>query len=167
MQWCKTPNKCSHLTTCDLYVSMYSFHPSTRTTYPPGGSLGKICWRTLCRVYSKETTFWQVSPLKVSVADAVYTVLFRIRAITLNLLSDFRVSANAILCFCCGLRAFKELAYKYRQNIPSSELPGQKILLNNLWQKFKCSFFFTNCTNLIKYSVFSYCNISSRLLLGT
>lgn len=40
-------------------------------------------------------------------------------------LSDCRVSADAILCYCCGLRAFKELAYKYRQNIPSSELPGQ------------------------------------------
>ncbi|KAM4616371.1 E3 ubiquitin-protein ligase CHFR isoform 2-T2 [Polymixia lowei] len=39
-------------------------------------------------------------------------------------LSDYRVTANAILCFCCGLRAFKELAYKYRQNIPPSELPA-------------------------------------------
>uniref|UniRef100_A0A8C8DMA0 E3 ubiquitin-protein ligase CHFR n=1 Tax=Oryzias sinensis TaxID=183150 RepID=A0A8C8DMA0_9TELE len=34
------------------------------------------------------------------------------------------VSGNTILCFCCGLRAFKELAYKYRQNIPASELPA-------------------------------------------
>uniref|UniRef100_A0A669D8R7 E3 ubiquitin-protein ligase CHFR n=1 Tax=Oreochromis niloticus TaxID=8128 RepID=A0A669D8R7_ORENI len=40
------------------------------------------------------------------------------------LLTDCRISANTILCFCCGLRAFKELAYKYRQNIPSSELPA-------------------------------------------
>uniref|UniRef100_A0A8C9YAF2 E3 ubiquitin-protein ligase CHFR n=1 Tax=Sander lucioperca TaxID=283035 RepID=A0A8C9YAF2_SANLU len=39
-------------------------------------------------------------------------------------LSDCRISPNAILCFCCGLRAFKELAYKYRQNIPASELPA-------------------------------------------
>uniref|UniRef100_UPI0037E8D7FB E3 ubiquitin-protein ligase CHFR n=1 Tax=Semicossyphus pulcher TaxID=241346 RepID=UPI0037E8D7FB len=39
-------------------------------------------------------------------------------------LTDGRISAGAILCFCCGLRAFKELAYKYRQNIPSSELPA-------------------------------------------
>uniref|UniRef100_A0A665X4Y1 E3 ubiquitin-protein ligase CHFR n=1 Tax=Echeneis naucrates TaxID=173247 RepID=A0A665X4Y1_ECHNA len=39
-------------------------------------------------------------------------------------LTDVRVSANIILCFCCGLRAFKELAYKYRQNIPTSELPA-------------------------------------------
>ncbi|KAJ8005797.1 hypothetical protein DPEC_G00121610 [Dallia pectoralis] len=39
-------------------------------------------------------------------------------------LSDYRINSNAILCFCCGLRAFKELAYKYRQNIPSSELPA-------------------------------------------
>ncbi|XP_042344823.1 E3 ubiquitin-protein ligase CHFR [Plectropomus leopardus] len=38
-------------------------------------------------------------------------------------LTDRRISANTILCFCCGLRAFKELAYKYRQNIPPSELP--------------------------------------------
>ncbi|KAK5608606.1 hypothetical protein CRENBAI_023240 [Crenichthys baileyi] len=40
------------------------------------------------------------------------------------LLTDCRISANTILCFCCGLRAFKELAYKYRQNIPPSELPA-------------------------------------------
>ncbi|XP_074527141.1 E3 ubiquitin-protein ligase CHFR [Halichoeres trimaculatus] len=39
-------------------------------------------------------------------------------------LTDGRISADTILCFCCGLRAFKELAYKYRQNIPSSELPA-------------------------------------------
>ncbi|XP_034548161.1 E3 ubiquitin-protein ligase CHFR [Notolabrus celidotus] len=39
-------------------------------------------------------------------------------------LTDSRVSANTILCFGCGLRAFKELAYKYRQNILSSELPA-------------------------------------------
>ncbi|TDH12353.1 hypothetical protein EPR50_G00046070 [Perca flavescens] len=39
-------------------------------------------------------------------------------------LSDCRISPNAIVCFCCGLRAFKELAYKYRQNIPASELPA-------------------------------------------
>ncbi|KAG7241371.1 hypothetical protein INR49_025571, partial [Caranx melampygus] len=41
-----------------------------------------------------------------------------------NYLTDCRISANTILCFCCGLRAFKELAYKYRQNIPTSELPA-------------------------------------------
>ncbi|KAM3868186.1 E3 ubiquitin-protein ligase CHFR [Diretmus argenteus] len=39
-------------------------------------------------------------------------------------LSDCLVTADAILCFCCGLRAFKELAYKYRQNIPPSDLPA-------------------------------------------
>ncbi|XP_069562713.1 E3 ubiquitin-protein ligase CHFR [Brachyistius frenatus] len=39
-------------------------------------------------------------------------------------LTDCRISANTILCHCCGLRAFKELAYKYRQNIPPSELPA-------------------------------------------
>uniref|UniRef100_A0A672YQE9 E3 ubiquitin-protein ligase CHFR n=1 Tax=Sphaeramia orbicularis TaxID=375764 RepID=A0A672YQE9_9TELE len=39
-------------------------------------------------------------------------------------LTDCRISANTILCFCCGLRAFKELAYKYRQNITPSELPA-------------------------------------------
>ena len=37
---------------------------------------------------------------------------------------DYRINASAVLCFCCGLRAFKELAYKYRQNIPAAELPG-------------------------------------------
>uniref|UniRef100_A0A3B4T9X7 E3 ubiquitin-protein ligase CHFR n=1 Tax=Seriola dumerili TaxID=41447 RepID=A0A3B4T9X7_SERDU len=39
-------------------------------------------------------------------------------------LTDCRISANTILCFCCGLRGFKELAYKYRQNIPVTELPA-------------------------------------------
>lgn len=39
-------------------------------------------------------------------------------------LADCRISANTILCLCCGLRAFKELAYKYRQSIPPSELPA-------------------------------------------
>ncbi|XP_014841479.1 PREDICTED: E3 ubiquitin-protein ligase CHFR [Poecilia mexicana] len=40
------------------------------------------------------------------------------------LLTDCRISADTLLCSCCGLRAFKELAYKYRQNIPPSELPA-------------------------------------------
>ncbi|XP_076003628.1 E3 ubiquitin-protein ligase CHFR [Genypterus blacodes] len=39
-------------------------------------------------------------------------------------LSSCHISAKTIVCFCCGLRAFKELAYKYRQSIPSSELPA-------------------------------------------
>ncbi|XP_072770330.1 E3 ubiquitin-protein ligase CHFR-like [Nerophis lumbriciformis] len=39
-------------------------------------------------------------------------------------LSDRRISANTILCVCCGLMVFKELAYKYRQNIPASDLPA-------------------------------------------
>ncbi|XP_072289229.1 E3 ubiquitin-protein ligase CHFR isoform X2 [Eucyclogobius newberryi] len=39
-------------------------------------------------------------------------------------LSDRRISANTVICNCCGLRNFKELAYKYRQNIPQSDLPA-------------------------------------------
>lgn len=39
------------------------------------------------------------------------------------LLSDYRVSGSTVLCYCCGLRSFRELAYQYRQNIPASELP--------------------------------------------
>ncbi|XP_030647577.1 E3 ubiquitin-protein ligase CHFR [Chanos chanos] len=39
-------------------------------------------------------------------------------------LSDCRINSNAVLCYCCGLRAFKELAYKYRENIPASDLPA-------------------------------------------
>uniref|UniRef100_A0A7N6BJV1 E3 ubiquitin-protein ligase CHFR n=1 Tax=Anabas testudineus TaxID=64144 RepID=A0A7N6BJV1_ANATE len=38
-------------------------------------------------------------------------------------LTDGRISANTIVCSCCGMVAFRELAYKYRQNIPPSELP--------------------------------------------
>ncbi|XP_023576427.1 E3 ubiquitin-protein ligase CHFR [Octodon degus] len=39
------------------------------------------------------------------------------------LLSDYRVTGNTVLCYCCGLRSFRELTYQYRQNIPASELP--------------------------------------------
>ncbi|XP_042523189.1 E3 ubiquitin-protein ligase CHFR isoform X1 [Dipodomys spectabilis] len=39
------------------------------------------------------------------------------------LLSDYRVTGNTVLCYCCGLRSFRELTYQYRQNIPPSELP--------------------------------------------
>ncbi|XP_039627390.1 E3 ubiquitin-protein ligase CHFR isoform X2 [Polypterus senegalus] len=39
-------------------------------------------------------------------------------------LSDYRITGNAVLCYCCGLRSFKELAYQYRQSIPRSELPA-------------------------------------------
>ncbi|XP_011369658.1 E3 ubiquitin-protein ligase CHFR isoform X2 [Pteropus vampyrus] len=40
------------------------------------------------------------------------------------LLSDPRIAGNTVLCYCCGLRSFRELAYQYRQNIPASELPA-------------------------------------------
>ncbi|MGH0171549.1 UNVERIFIED_CONTAM: hypothetical protein FKN15_061676 [Acipenser sinensis] len=36
---------------------------------------------------------------------------------------DYRITGNAVLCYCCGLRSFRELAYQYRQNIPAAELP--------------------------------------------
>ncbi|KAG8515046.1 LOW QUALITY PROTEIN: E3 ubiquitin-protein ligase CHFR, partial [Galemys pyrenaicus] len=40
------------------------------------------------------------------------------------LLSDYRVSGSTVLCYCCGLRSFRELTYQYRQSIPASELPA-------------------------------------------
>ncbi|KAF5923862.1 hypothetical protein HPG69_007493 [Diceros bicornis minor] len=39
------------------------------------------------------------------------------------LLPDYRITGNTVLCYCCGLRSFRELTYQYRQNIPASELP--------------------------------------------
>lgn len=39
------------------------------------------------------------------------------------ILSDYRISGNTVLCYCCGLRSFRELTYQYHQNIPASELP--------------------------------------------
>nr|XP_045012717.1 E3 ubiquitin-protein ligase CHFR isoform X3 [Jaculus jaculus] len=48
------------------------------------------------------------------------------------LLSDYRINGNTVLCYCCGLRSFRELTYQYRQNIPASELPG------NFWRS--CEF---------------------------
>lgn len=41
-------------------------------------------------------------------------------------LPDYRITANTVLCYCCGLRSFRELTYQYRQNIPASELPGKE-----------------------------------------
>uniref|UniRef100_A0A8C6UFE4 E3 ubiquitin-protein ligase CHFR n=1 Tax=Neogobius melanostomus TaxID=47308 RepID=A0A8C6UFE4_9GOBI len=38
--------------------------------------------------------------------------------------SDSRITANTVLCYSCGLRTFKELAYKYRVNIPAYDLPS-------------------------------------------
>uniref|UniRef100_A0A8C3URX1 E3 ubiquitin-protein ligase CHFR n=1 Tax=Catharus ustulatus TaxID=91951 RepID=A0A8C3URX1_CATUS len=40
------------------------------------------------------------------------------------MLSDYRITGNTVLCYCCGLRSFRELAYQYRQNIPVAELPA-------------------------------------------
>ncbi|KAF7687156.1 hypothetical protein HF521_014384 [Silurus meridionalis] len=39
-------------------------------------------------------------------------------------LSDYRINGDSFLCYCCGLRFFKELAYIYRANIPAAELPA-------------------------------------------
>ncbi|KAM5199369.1 E3 ubiquitin-protein ligase CHFR isoform 1-T4 [Hipposideros larvatus] len=39
------------------------------------------------------------------------------------LLSDYIVTGSTVLCYCCGLRSFRELTFQYRQNIPASELP--------------------------------------------
>lgn len=41
------------------------------------------------------------------------------------IISDYRITANSFLCYCCGLRTFREIAYKYRERIPPSELPGK------------------------------------------
>jgi len=108
------------------------FHPSTRTTCLPEGSHGEICSRSLCSPSSRETTICQVSrQIKTHeylVVDfEVHTILSR-ESVVISLtpsLPDWHISSNAILCFCCGLRAFKGLAYEYRRNIPSPELPGQ------------------------------------------
>ncbi|XP_044296644.1 E3 ubiquitin-protein ligase CHFR isoform X1 [Varanus komodoensis] len=39
------------------------------------------------------------------------------------ILPDYRITGETVLCYCCGLRSFRELAYQYRQNIPMAELP--------------------------------------------
>ncbi|XP_063000229.1 E3 ubiquitin-protein ligase CHFR isoform X3 [Elgaria multicarinata webbii] len=39
------------------------------------------------------------------------------------ILPDYRITGETVLCYCCGLRSFRELAYQYRQNIPVAELP--------------------------------------------
>nr|XP_020665552.1 E3 ubiquitin-protein ligase CHFR [Pogona vitticeps]XP_020665554.1 E3 ubiquitin-protein ligase CHFR [Pogona vitticeps]XP_020665555.1 E3 ubiquitin-protein ligase CHFR [Pogona vitticeps]XP_020665556.1 E3 ubiquitin-protein ligase CHFR [Pogona vitticeps] len=40
------------------------------------------------------------------------------------ILPDYRITGETVLCYCCGLRTFRELAYQYRQNIPAAELPA-------------------------------------------
>ncbi|XP_039188287.1 E3 ubiquitin-protein ligase CHFR [Crotalus tigris] len=40
------------------------------------------------------------------------------------ILPDYRITGETVLCYFCGLRTFRELAYQYRQNIPSVELPA-------------------------------------------
>ncbi|KAM9821437.1 E3 ubiquitin-protein ligase CHFR [Syngnathus typhle] len=53
-------------------------------------------------------------------------------------LSDPHISANTILCVCCGLMVFKELAYKYRQNVPPSELPAAVLSRPNCYWGRNC-----------------------------
>uniref|UniRef100_A0A8C1CM82 E3 ubiquitin-protein ligase CHFR n=2 Tax=Cyprinus carpio TaxID=7962 RepID=A0A8C1CM82_CYPCA len=36
---------------------------------------------------------------------------------------NYRITGSSFLCYCCGLRTFRELAYKYREHIPPSDLP--------------------------------------------
>ncbi|XP_026540707.1 E3 ubiquitin-protein ligase CHFR isoform X2 [Notechis scutatus] len=40
------------------------------------------------------------------------------------ILSDYRITGETVICYFCGLRTFRELAYQYRQIIPASELPA-------------------------------------------
>ncbi|KAM6423347.1 E3 ubiquitin-protein ligase CHFR isoform 1-T3 [Liasis olivaceus] len=40
------------------------------------------------------------------------------------ILPDYRITGQTVLCYFCGLRTFRELAYQYRQNIPVVELPA-------------------------------------------
>ncbi|XP_070618806.1 E3 ubiquitin-protein ligase CHFR isoform X3 [Erythrolamprus reginae] len=40
------------------------------------------------------------------------------------ILPDYRITGETVLCYFCGLRVFRNLAYQYRQNIPSENLPA-------------------------------------------
>ena len=44
-----------------MLICCFFSHPSTRTTCPPEGRPGEICSRSLCRLYSRETTICPVS----------------------------------------------------------------------------------------------------------
>ena len=37
----------------------------------------------------------------------------------------YRIDSTQVLCYACGLRNFKELAYQFRRDIPKSELPPE------------------------------------------
>ena len=34
------------------------------------------------------------------------------------------LNSNTVICYECGLRNLRDLAYQYRKDIPNSELPG-------------------------------------------
>ncbi|XP_034291723.1 E3 ubiquitin-protein ligase CHFR isoform X2 [Pantherophis guttatus] len=40
------------------------------------------------------------------------------------ILPDYRITGETVLCYFCGLRTFRELAYQYRQIIPAADLPA-------------------------------------------
>ena len=35
------------------------------------------------------------------------------------------MSSTSVMCYACGLRQFKDLAYQYRRDIPKEDLPGK------------------------------------------
>ncbi|POI35127.1 hypothetical protein CIB84_001122, partial [Bambusicola thoracicus] len=85
--------------------------PSTSANFPAGlpGIQGFDVEEYVKRksVSSSKRSFYAVS-------DVMYKLYFSL---------DYRITGNTVLCYCCGLRSFRELAYQYRQNIPVAELP--------------------------------------------
>ena len=59
----------------------------------------------------------------------MFLFLYLATLLFLYLVADYRISASTVLCYCCGQRTFKELAYRFWQNIPASELPGTRVHL--------------------------------------
>ncbi|XP_059405280.1 E3 ubiquitin-protein ligase CHFR-like [Carassius carassius] len=52
------------------------------------------------------------------------TSSFHFYNMPLSSCSDYRIAASSFLCYRCGLCTFRELAYKYREHIPPTDLPG-------------------------------------------
>ncbi|XP_041347959.1 E3 ubiquitin-protein ligase CHFR-like isoform X2 [Gigantopelta aegis] len=61
----------------------------------------------------------------ISVKDMLLTCLQKLESGKYSCVdqSRFRIDSNTVLCYPCGLRNFKDLAYLYRRDIPSDQLP--------------------------------------------
>ncbi|CAG2197656.1 CHFR [Mytilus edulis] len=90
-------------------------------------NFGKKCLNNLIleNVYESEIFKNYVEANGMSVKQVLRESLVKLDAgqYTCPDQSRFAINSNTALCYTCGLRNFKELAYQYRKDIPRDELP--------------------------------------------